>query len=185
MSGAAERRVRLFFALWPSAAMQVELAAAASPAIGALRSGRPVPRENLHLTLAFLGSVPQSALQTLDEIARAASEPSTVVAVEVTFDVLEYWRRAQIVCAAARSAPHAASAFTAALKQKLTGQGFAPDLKPFRPHVTLARQVRHEPLALPLAEVRWTFRDFALVESRSRPGGSLYSVRACWPLYSG
>lgn len=185
MSGAAERRARLFFALWPSVAMQVELAAAASSTIGALRSGRPVPRENLHLTLAFLGSVPESALQILGEIARAASQPPTAVALEVTFDALEYWRRAQIVCAAARPTPHAASAFAAALKEKLTSHGFAPDLKPFRPHVTLARQVRHEPPALPLSEVRWTFRDFALVESRSRPGGSLYSVRASWPLYSG
>jgi RNA 2',3'-cyclic 3'-phosphodiesterase len=185
MSGAAERRVRLFFALWPSAAMQVELAAAAGPALGALRSGRPVPRENLHQTLAFLGSVPESALQILEQTAGATSQAPPAAAIEVTFDALEYWRRAQIVCAAARLAPHAASAFAEALKEKLTSHGFAPDLKPFRPHVTLARQVKHLPEERTLPEVRWTFRDFALVESRSSPGGSLYSVRASWPLYSG
>ena len=185
MSGTAERRMRLFFALWPSAGMQEQLAAAAAAALDALRSGRPVPRANLHLTLAFLGSTPESALPALEDAARAAGAAAGAAAVEVTFDALEYWRRAQLVCAAARSAPDAASAFAAALKQKLTSRGFAPDLKPFRPHVTLARQVRHEPLERALAQVRWRFRDFALVESRSSPGGSLYSVCASWPLYSG
>jgi RNA 2',3'-cyclic 3'-phosphodiesterase len=183
MRAPAERRLRLFFALWPSASMQAELAAAARAVIGALRSGRPVPPENLHLTLAFLGSVPESALQRLEE--SVAGSASAAVAVEVTFDALEYWPRAEIVCAAANAMPREAAAFAEALKQKLTSRGFAPDLKPFRPHVTLARQVRHRPLERTLAEVRWTFRDFALVESRSSPGGSLYSVRTSWPLYSG
>jgi len=191
MKAPAERRLRLFFALWPSAAMQAQLATAAGATLLALRSGRPVPCEHLHLTLAFLGSVPESALQRLANVA-ANRAPAPVApqgaiesAIEVAFDRLEYWPRAEIVCAGASVVPRAAQAFAEALKQSLTSAGFAPDLKPFRPHVTLARQVRHRPLAQTLTEVRWRFRDFALVESRSSPGGSLYSVRNSWALYSG
>ena len=179
-----EPRVRLFFALWPSSAMQEQLAAAASPVIGALRSGRPVPRENLHLTLAFLGSVSEASLAMLEHLAHAASRSAAAPALELTFSALEYWPRAQLVCAAVRSAPDEVAAFAEALKQRLTSDGFAPDLKSFRPHVTLARQVRQRPVERTLPQVRWSFREFALIESRSSPGGSLYSVRASWPLYS-
>lgn len=179
MSLAQEARRRLFFALWPSAPMQAALAAAARPTIDSLRSGRPVPRENLHLTLAFLGSVPESSVEVLEDAARRLDRTS---ALTVTFDALEYWARAEILCAAARSTPEAA-AFAEALKQALLAKGFAPDLKPFRPHVTLARQVQRRPSERTLAPVSWTFSEFALIESRSSPEGSLYSVVASWPLY--
>ncbi len=162
--------------------MQEALVAAASKVLATLSSGRSVPRENLHLTLAFVGSVPHSSLPALQEIARAASGAGTRV--EVSFDAIEYWRRSEILCAAANHAPGEAGAFAEALKQALVRGSFAPDLKPFRAHVTLARQVKHGPGERTLAQVTWRFSDFALVESRSSPGGSLYSPLASWPLYS-
>ncbi|HTW39181.1 MAG TPA: RNA 2',3'-cyclic phosphodiesterase [Steroidobacteraceae bacterium] len=180
MSLPKEARRRLFFALWPSAAMQEALASAARRTIESLRSGRPVPRGNLHLTLAFLGSVPESSVEVLEDAARRLDRAG---AVTITFDAIEYWARAEILCAAARSAPQVAAAFAQTLKQALLSNGFAPDLKPFRPHVTLARQVRQRPSECALAQVSWTFGEFALMESRSSPEGSLYSVVASWPLY--
>ncbi|HTX23792.1 MAG TPA: RNA 2',3'-cyclic phosphodiesterase [Steroidobacteraceae bacterium] len=189
---APEHVRRLFFALWPTTAMQAALLAAARGTLASLRSGRPVACENLHLTLAFVGSVPESLVRSLEETARGLSQQSsgsrTAVpagaALDVSLDAIEYWPRSEILCAAASHASDEAAAFAETLKQALLSRGFAPDLKPFRAHVTLARQVRGRPLERTLRAVMWRFTDFALVESHSRRGGSLYSVVASWPLYS-
>ncbi len=198
---------RLFFALWPTAAMQSALAAAARAAIDSARRARETPAESLHLTLAFLGSVPESSLETLRESACGASrepagdalreaaghaprEPvghapraSDLAALDMTLDTIDYWPRAQILCATARREPVEVAAFAERFKRSLCEAGFGPDLKPFRAHVTLARQVRGRPADGELSPVRWAFSDFALVESRTGPSGSLYSVLESWPLF--
>ncbi len=195
--------------------MQNALAAAARAAIDSARRARETPAESLHLTLAFLGSVPESSLETLRESARGTSrgladdasrEPagdapreavrhaprdpvghapgaSDPASLDVTLDTIDYWPRAQILCATARREPVEVAAFAERLKHSLCEAGFGPDLKPFRAHITLARQVRGRPTACELSPVRWTFSDFALVESLTGPSGSLYSVLESWPLF--
>jgi 2'-5' RNA ligase len=64
---AAEPTQRLFFALWPSAEEQRALAQAAHKA-ARYSGGRATPEEKLHLTLVFLGSVPQRRLPELAQI---------------------------------------------------------------------------------------------------------------------
>ena len=66
MSGGGARRLRLFFALWPSDVLRAELAAAAASACAQVK-GEPVPPRNLHVTLVFLGSAPGAALAPLIE----------------------------------------------------------------------------------------------------------------------
>jgi RNA 2',3'-cyclic 3'-phosphodiesterase len=171
---------RLFFALWPTVAEQTALAAAVGPVLDATRGGRCVPRENLHLTLAFLGSVPESSLAALRALMPgigALQAPLTVV-----LDHIDYWRRSEILCATASSPPIAASALAERLKQALVAAQFAPDLKPFRAHVTLARKVRGIARPLELRPVTWTFTEFALIESRTEASGSLYSALDSWAL---
>ena len=69
------------------------------------------------------------------------------------------------------------------MKRELVAAGFTPDLKPFRPHVTLARKVRvaggRERIrdeGLELRPIRWTFSSFALVDSRTEEDGAIYTV---------
>lgn len=219
---------RLFLALWPTAAMQSELADAARAVMESARGGREIPRESLHLTLAFLGSVPEASLPTLRKLASAT--PSKLAAdarrvgdglpaggasrtgdalragggrraddgpraddarraagtapssLDVTLDAIDYWPRSQLLCAMASRTPGGAAQLAEALRQSLVAAGFSPDLKPFRAHVTLARQVRARPAARGMSPVKWTFDDFALIESRTGPAGSLYSVLERWPL---
>jgi len=174
---------RLFFALWPLASMQQELAAAVGRSLAALDSGRLVPVENLHLTLAFLGAVPEAALQSLEELAAASARTGArETPLEVAFDRIDYWRKAQLLCAASQHASVAAGEFAERLKRDLVAGGFAPDLKPFRPHVTVARKVPRAPQALAMSRVAWSFSGFALIESHTRASGSLYSVLASWVL---
>lgn len=215
-----ERTRRLFLALWPDEANQLKMDRATREALRSLDSPRAVPAHNLHVTLVFIGAVEEGRLASLRSIAErvsreacAAAEPGQsgdaqrTRAVELIFERIEYWEKAKVLCALTDEASRASQAAPAAvLADRLRGclldDGFAPDLKPFRPHVTLARKVvlkREAPGAaspdqpagtsqsgrasdFSMAPVIWRFTQFALIDSRTEPGGSLYSVLARWPL---
>jgi RNA 2',3'-cyclic 3'-phosphodiesterase len=181
MAGAGTRRI--FFALWPDSRWQAALAEATRQAV--LDSGgRAVPVESLHATLAFLGSVPEARL--LDVRAAAIASVGVASSVHLALTRLEYWKGAAVLCAVAEENP-AVAALATGLKTQLIAAGFAPDLKPFRPHVTLARKVRvarpadrrqHDGKDDPLRQqpVIWTFNQFALVDSRTCAHGPVYTV---------
>jgi RNA 2',3'-cyclic 3'-phosphodiesterase len=144
--------------------------------------GRPVPAANLHVTLAFLGSVPERRLGELAEIARAAAAGDSV---ELAFDHLEYWRAAQLLCALPAEAPAPVTALAHKLQDVLAAGEFAPDLKPFRPHVTVVRKVQRPARAEEIHPVVWSFTELALVESRLLAAGALYSVVESYALCNG
>jgi 2'-5' RNA ligase len=183
---AAPREVtrRLFFALWPDEPMRHALADAIGEAVRA-SGGRPMPVGNLHLTMAFLGSVPQRRLGALAEVARACAEGEAQQALELSLDHLEYWPAAQLLCAAPAAPVATAAALAGRLRARLVESGFAPDLKPFRPHVTVVRKVPRPPRLGPMPPVVWRFTRLALIESRTLPAGPLYSVVECCALCSG
>jgi 2'-5' RNA ligase len=192
--------------------MQAALADATCT-ITAASDGRAVPAANFHLTLAFLGAVPESRIAALSPIAAQvaatfaqvddlhSSEPQPRAGersnrqpgelprapIEVSLDTLEHWRKPEILCATASKPAPAAVALAEALKSALLAEGFAPDLKPFRPHATLARKVQRVSGELKVAPVRWRFADFHLIESRTSGSGSeaasSYSTREKWALY--
>ncbi len=184
-----EPSLRLFFACWPDAQMQVAFAHAARKAVKA-SGGQPVSMKNIHLTLVFLGSVPESRLSAVTSVARrvAAEFPRDALPFEFEFQRLEYWKSPQVLCAVptietaqgasaqAAGAPRSAQALAEALRDELVSAGFSPDLKPFRAHVTLARKVKRASRELDMQTALWFFKDFALVESRTEPQGAVYRV---------
>ncbi|HEX3844277.1 MAG TPA: RNA 2',3'-cyclic phosphodiesterase [Steroidobacteraceae bacterium] len=191
---------RLFFALWPDEAMREAMAEAIRGAARAWRGsdpvcgGRPVPARNLHVTLAFLGSVPERRRSKLAEVARGAAETaSSALAtasspgnpLELVFDHLEHWRAARALCALPAEPPAPVAALARQLQDLLVGRGFAPDLKPFRPHVTVVRKVVSPGPIGKMHPVVWQFAELALIESRTLPEGALYSVVESYPLWSG
>ena len=188
---AREPTRRLFFALWPDAEQRGALHSATRKSVKSC-GGRPVPVQSLHVTLAFLGSVPEGRVPELDRIARRVADafPAAAQPPLLTFDRLAHWARPQILCALGTEEPGAvqapgeprdadaagAPALSASLKNETAAAGFSPDLKPFRAHVTVARKVAHAPSALALQPVLWRFEAFALIESRTDPAGPVYSV---------
>jgi len=173
---------RLFFALWPDDAQRAGLTHAAA---GIVRhcGGRPVPGENLHVTLAFLGSVPEQRLPELAAIARraAATFPQDAAPILVSLETLEHWARPQVLTVLerreeAQAAASGAPALARILSTAAAAAGFSPDLKPFRLHVTLARKVARLPRSSAMRRVEWSFEAFALIESRTLPEGPVYSV---------
>jgi len=147
--------------------------------------GRPIAAGNLHLTLAFLGPVPERRLPELAEAGRRAVETLIFAQegtsapgdpLELTFDHLEHWRAARLLCALPSQPPALLAALARELQSLLTGRGFAPDPKPFRPHVTVARNVAGRGPAGKMHPVLWRSGELALVRSRSLTEGALYSV---------
>jgi len=175
--------LRLFFALWPTPPMQAALVQAARAALERARGARAESPEKLHLTLAFLGSVAPERLEALHAVVERARRACTELSqpLALTLDRLEHWRKAQILCATATQVPAGALQLSRHLKECLLAADFAPDLKPFRPHVTIARRASTGSSDA-LGPVRWSFDEITLVESRTLPSGSSYSRRAAWPL---
>ena len=165
---------KLFFALWPDEPMREALTHAVRKAVRG-SGGRPVSPSNLHLTLAFLGSVPEGRMAELVDAARAVGLPEPG-AVEVRLDHLEHWAGPRVLCAAPSEPSAAAVKLAGALEQQLSAVGFSPDIKPFRPHVTVARKVTLPSRLLQMQPVSWRFGSFALIESRTLESGPVYSV---------
>jgi 2'-5' RNA ligase len=169
--------LRLFFALWPTEAEREALWRAVRKTVRA-SGGRPVARDNLHVTLAFLGPV---AAARRAEIETAAGEVRSA-AFGLSFARLGYWPRPRLVWVAPEEAPAALVGLYDALWSALERLGFARERRAFRPHITLARKVAR-PGRMELAgAVSWSCTSFALVHSRTGPDGSRYELLRQWPL---
>lgn len=168
---------RLFFALWPGEALRGALADRVA-ALAPPGSGRAQRPDQLHLTLVFLGAVPTARLNFVREAAAAVrAEPF-----ELILDTLEYWRRPRVLCLVARELPPALAALVRSLRAELASQGFEPESRPYRAHLTLARKVAHPPGLALIDPVHWSATDFALVESVTERAGSIYRPLGAWSL---
>jgi RNA 2',3'-cyclic 3'-phosphodiesterase len=176
--------LRLFFALWPSAAEQQALARATAACTTA-SPGRLIPGANLHVTLAFLGNVAAACLPQLRALGlqTSAAWPDGAQALQLQFRTVEHWARPQILCATADpQSVRGAGALAGRIRQAAVAAGFLPDLKPFHAHVTVARKVVHAPAQQRMPAVTWRPDAFALVASVTAAAGSLYSVVETYPL---
>lgn len=172
---------RLFFALWPDPAQQAALAEATRGVVER-SGGQAVPPDNLHITLVFVGSVPESEIDRIESIATNVAKDVGTEPALVALDTLEHWKKPRIVCLTTQQPANAqATRIAEVLGERLTAAGFAPDRKPFRPHVTLARKVSRGSMQT-LPPWRWSFGEFALIESHNGPAGSVYRCRARFTL---
>jgi 2'-5' RNA ligase len=169
--------VRLFFALWPDDEVRAQLARW-SRGLHAVCGGRPTRNENLHMTLAFLGSVEDARVA---EIEHAAGEARSA-AISFVLDQPGYWKHNRIAWAGASAVPSELNALVAELRSALTRYAIDFDSKEFVSHVTLLRDAR-EPKAMPVLEpIKWNLDGFALVRSVTLPRGSRYEVLNSTPL---
>jgi 2'-5' RNA ligase len=128
--------------------------------------------QNLHVTLAFLGSVPQERIAEVAGVAaRVAGEVRGISPLQLAFDAIELWKKARVICATARATPP-----VIALASALQSQLGIQESGPFRPHITLVRKVAHPIGARDISTVASSFTQFVLVESLTEPQGAVYRV---------
>ncbi|CDM22825.1 2'-5' RNA ligase [Castellaniella defragrans 65Phen] len=171
--GAPGRRV--FFALWPDAEA-VEILSGWARQAHAAFGGRIMRPETLHLTLAFLGTVP------LDRIAdlTALLEEARPIGGTLRLDRYGRFHGPKIVWAGPSATPPWLDALHGWLWRALARRGFARPDEPFRPHVSLLRRAEPGELdTLPApAPLDWTPRRCVLAASAPSPAGSFYEILA-------
>ena len=168
---------RLFFALWPDAALRARLTDLQQRL--APGAGRAVDGENLHITLLFLGATSAERRHCIEAgLAAVAGPPFSV-----QLDQLGYWRKPQVLWAGSALSPPALSALVQRLQDVAASCGSKVDARPFQVHLTLWRKLRKAPRELPaMAPIAWPVGDFALVESVTAGGGVRYRVLRRWAL---
>ena len=168
---------RLFFALWPDDALRHVLYKETRRAVRA-SGGKPVPAENFHITLAFLGHLEAAGLAA----ARAAAEAAVGECFELVLERLGFWAEARVVWLGPAAIPAAGSRFAVTLRDALRAHGLNVDIRPFLPHLTLARKVTKPGNLGSLRAIRWPVREFLLVHSIPKRHASEYRRLASWPL---
>lgn len=176
-------RARLFVALpLPPATRDAlaRLAPAAGPGV------RPVAPDDLHVTLRFLG---------MADIASARGALAAVAAPAFTAMLTlpgQFFARGRAVALFAGVAPDASLRLLyEEVGRRLESAGFAPDARPYVPHITLARLDRNAGVeiiaqflerSVPAEARRFDCREFALYASETRAAGARYRVLARFPL---
>jgi 2'-5' RNA ligase len=145
------------------------------------------PPESWHVTLQFLGNTRLEQCACVVERLRLLHFPP----VSVELQQLSSFEHAGVFIVTVRPTPGLLS-----LQEQVTVAtrpcGFAPEARPYQPHITLARskgkdrgQGLHALQAKLLHQPRFTrfvAEEFVLYESFLGPGGSRYEVRERFPL---
>lgn len=137
-------------------------------------SGRLVPSANLHLTLAFLGHLPESALALLEELPPRL--PLHELAFDLQLDRLDCWHGGLLHLAPSQP-PAELLALASGLGQLLGESGLPSEPRAYRPHLTLARD-SCLPGNIGSPHFAWRVEEMVLYESTQ----GRYRPLAHWPL---
>lgn len=160
---------RVFFALWPDHGQRERLRDVIN-SVARTVEGRVVDRRDWHVTLVYIGEVPEE--QVADLLERASE--IQVEPFRLGFDRLEFWARPRVACLIAPTVPVELQSLIDALRAIAFDFGVMPEDRTYRPHITVAKNARTfttERLAQ-RATTEWS--GFELVESISGPGGATY-----------
>lgn len=173
---------RMFFALIPNPEF-VEGCRRIQGQLAAPDGCRWTTPENLHLTLAFLGPVGFALVDKLRRIRLTAKGP--IVETFNSFVAFPNANAATVIGVEATEFSSIIRDLHATLRTELAALGFPPEIRPYRPHVTLARFKHVQPWKTPATDelpMKFLGTQAALFESVSSPAGVRYEVRARYSL---
>lgn len=178
--------MRVFAAIFPPSEVREALLRAARdlPSRGNVRWSRP---ENVHLTLKFLGEVPEAELDGVrDVLTEVCARYEPFVAETTGFGAFPATKKARVVWAGIGEGGERLQSLAEDLESSLEGVGFERENRAYRPHVTLGR-ARGRPARLELPEVaaqglKFTVREVELVRSVLGKTGAEYATLAAYPL---
>ena len=169
MTAKGEDQARLYFALWPDEPTLRELEVVQADVVG-----RKTQKDQLHLTLAFLGNQPIGKLPVLAPVLEQLPETGFVI----ELDQYGYFKQQRIAWIGCAEAPLALLDLRKSLLESLSI--VAPRYKResrFIPHVTLARDAERpvQPFA---SSICWPAKRVVLVQSLPTSQGVIYSLIA-------
>ncbi|MDR1786718.1 MAG: RNA 2',3'-cyclic phosphodiesterase [Spirochaetaceae bacterium] len=178
--------MRLFVALPPPAGFLDRLDEALFPLRSRRRDLRWVPRENTHITLAFLGEVDSRGASLVDAVLRDITGMIKPIAFTAEkFIALPGAGRATVLALGVAEGRERISQGASFFEQRLAGaavEGHYPfrprEKRPFTPHITVARSGRGFTLApeerLPL-HLGGVLEEAVLFQSELRKTGPIYT----------
>jgi 2'-5' RNA ligase len=173
------KALRVFFAIWPDDSARERIAAIATN-VARDCAGRAVPASNLHVTIAFIGSVVPDRLALLRE---AGSEATLGVdAFELAFERFGGAHKGELAWIAVRETPRPLRVLHANLDAALSARGFAVEQREFRPHLTIVRRCARRLARADPIEIVSPITSLTLMSSSTQAGGSEYRELAQWPL---
>jgi 2'-5' RNA ligase len=159
--------------LWPDDAVR-RRCATITASFG--NDGRAVPSDNFHLTLKFLGSVEPSIRACVER----AGDSVRAHRFTLTLNEIGRFAASRVLWLGSAITPAPLQTLVTELDRMLTACGIAPETRPFAPHVTLRRNVRHAPRGFYFEAVHWSVHAFCLVCSETRAEGPVYTVIRKW-----
>lgn len=184
---------RLFVAVEPSAEAREWLAEVRSDLrslaeASKIRARYPRP-ENLHLTLRFIG---ETSEDRVGEIADALAPLGSTDRFEIRFSGLGAFpneKKSRVVWVGLAGGTEQLKSLAEQVDRCLQGVGIAPEERPYRPHLTLARMKKGSENTTRLIEsvsrregVSSLVREVVLFQSDLGPEGARYTPRAQFPL---
>lgn len=166
---------RLFLALWPDGRVRDKITAHLKQASLTSHHGKPVTRENLHITLRYIGSVDEPQLTCIRDVMAKVS----VTPFELVLDHQACWSRPQVAWLGCHQIPEALLQLVTDIESALVECGFEPEPRPYVPHLTFKRKIKHFP-ATDIPPISWPVDAFALVLSEHSADGVRYSVLHRW-----
>lgn len=141
-------------------------------------SGNFSRKDNFHLTLAFLGEVPESKIPNI----RRAMETSVINSflLEI-YNIGKFTRRGEAVYWVGADGGSGLGKLQKRLTEALKAEGLSPDEKTFRPHITLGRRCRmkasfdEKKLADDLPETSFYVEKISLMKSERIQGKLTYT----------
>lgn len=170
---------RLFFALWPPIELSLELHQLAGSALRG-GAGRRVFPENIHLTLAFLGSVDASFRACTEKAAMTIRATSFTLMLEQ----MGNWSKSGILWVGPHQTPPPLLQLVQELNAGLAVCGYEAEQRPYAAHLTLARKARLHADIHFMESRAWEVNRFHLVRSLTHADGARYEILRSWPLNS-
>lgn len=154
-----------------------------------LPTGTPVPEDNLHLTLAYLGDTSEHVLEILHDLLSAALLPAPHIVFQGLDTFAEMERGLTFAAVTPSDILTALQAKTAQLARQA---GADLPRRRFRPHVTLTRANRQPKgpardrlataMGTPISIPSFTAHALCLFHSNLSPTGARHDVLATYPL---
>ncbi|MBT1061976.1 RNA 2',3'-cyclic phosphodiesterase [Bowmanella sp. Y26] len=169
--------MRLFFALALSGQDKLKIDEWRNKMLPALP--HPVTTTNLHITLAFLGEIPNSTLETLTELAAKIQGVPFCMQINQT----GYFPKPKVYWIGPSQHPPALTELVEQLRQRLRSAGLPAERRPLQAHISLFRkQSINPPAPLCAPDLALQFNSFSLFESKSGSKGVQYEELQRWPL---
>jgi len=178
--------IRVFIAIIPPMTLQQTMAEVRQVFQRLSLSWRWVALDRIHLTLRFLGNVPDASIPSLLQAMEQASQGQTAFPLRAqALGCFPHPARPRVLWVGLDDPLQVLSRLNERLTAVLTPLGFPSEDRPFHPHLTLAR-IQNMTSSIQLFTILQTYqnRDFGeffvtrihLMKSQMRRDGSLYTI---------